>query len=126
MKINNEKGYIFPLTLGIVVTCLFVLTTSIEIFLSEKRYLKEMEEYYLVNSMSSMAVKKIVDSINKEDYLSAGKFSYNKGTVNFTIHEKEKNMYFIMLGINLDNHLSIKSEVIYNQQEKRILRWEEK
>ncbi|PTY84066.1 hypothetical protein B5V91_14770, partial [Heyndrickxia sporothermodurans] len=64
MKINNEKGYIFPLTLGIVVTCLFVLTTSIEIFLSEKRYLKEMEEYYLVNSMSSMAVKKIVDSIN--------------------------------------------------------------
>lgn len=123
---NNEKGYIFPLTLGIVVTCLFVLTTSIEIFLSEKRYLKEMEEYYLVNSMSSMAVKKIVNSINKEDYLSAGKLSYNKGIVNFTIQEKEKNMYSIMLGINLDNHLSIKSEVIYNQQEKRILRWEEK
>ncbi|MEK5523495.1 competence type IV pilus minor pilin ComGG [Heyndrickxia sp. FSL W8-0423] len=126
MKMNNEKGYIFPLTLGIVVTCLFVLTTSIEIFLSEKRYLKEMEEYYLVNSMSSMAVKKIVNSINKEDYLSAGKLSYNKGIVNFTIQEKEKNMYSIMLGINLDNHLSIKSEVIYNQQEKRILRWEEK
>ncbi|QQZ10874.1 competence type IV pilus minor pilin ComGG [Heyndrickxia vini] len=123
---NNEKGYIFPLTLGVVVTCLLVLTTSIGIFLSEKRYLKEMEEYYFANSMSALAVTKIVDSLNKDDFMATGRFSYNRGTVKFTIHEKEKKVYSIILAINLDDRLITKSEVIYNQQEKRILRWEEK
>lgn len=123
---NNEKGYIFPLTLGVVVTCLLVLTTSIGIFLSEKRYLKEMEEYYFANSMSALAVTKIVDSLNKDDFMATGRFSYNRGTVKFTIHEKEKKVYSIILAINLDDRLITKSEVIYNQQEKSILRWEEK
>lgn len=123
---NNQKGFIFPLTLGVALITFFVIMASIEIFLSERRYLQETEEYYLANSMNALALKKIVGTINDGDFMNKGLINFNEGEVNFTIEEKDKGIFTIFLDSKLNKHQVTKNEVIYRKKDRRILKWLEK
>ncbi|MGE8204497.1 competence type IV pilus minor pilin ComGG [Heyndrickxia sp. NPDC080065] len=123
---NNQKGYVFPLTLVMVLITFYVITASMEIYLSEKRYLKETEEYYLVNSMNAMAVKSLMNKIQSEDFMNKGTLFFNKGEVNFTIQKKGVDTYTIILDSSMENNRAIQSELLYSSKNNRIVKWIER
>ncbi|GIN85497.1 hypothetical protein J6TS2_18830 [Heyndrickxia sporothermodurans] len=123
---NNQKGFFLPMTLGIVLVTFFILTASIEIYLSEQKYLQETKDYYFVNSMNLIAVKKITNTINEEKYSESGSIVFENGIVQYLVKRKEDDVYTIYLNSSNNHNPLTKNEIIYNKKTKQVLKWFEK
>jgi hypothetical protein len=53
---RNEKGFIFPTTMVIVLFCLLIVTHISISLISEKRFYSETEQYYLLDNLMQLAV----------------------------------------------------------------------
>ncbi|MGE6258999.1 competence type IV pilus minor pilin ComGG [Heyndrickxia sporothermodurans] len=123
---NNQKGFFLPMTLGIVLVTFFILTASIEIYLSEQKYLKETKDYYFVNSMNLIAVKKITNAINERKFSESGSIVFENGTVQYSVKRKEDDVYIIYLNSSNNHNPFTKNEILYNKKTKQVLKWFEK
>jgi hypothetical protein len=122
---KNEKGFIFPLTLMVTFIAFFVIISSVNIYLSEARYLNETKGYYIRNGMMTIAVKRIMNQIENENILDHGTISFEDGLVSYTIQQMEADQYQILMITNSSFGQETKNEVIYNHKQKRITKWVE-
>ncbi|PKR86059.1 competence type IV pilus minor pilin ComGG [Heyndrickxia camelliae] len=120
---KNEKGFILPFTLMITFVVFFLLLSSVQIYLSEFRYLQEAKGYYIRNSMISLTLKTLMERIENQKMENQGVISFEEGNVSFQIKSIDDNQYRIILTTHLSFGQETKNELIYDQTEKRISKW---
>jgi len=121
--VKNEKGFILPFTLMITFVVFFLLLSSVQIYLSEFRYLQEAKGYYIRNSMISLTLKTLMERIENQKMENQGVISFEEGNVSFQIKSIDDNQYRIILTTHLSFGQETKNELIYDQTEKRISKW---
>ncbi|MGV3464122.1 MAG: competence type IV pilus minor pilin ComGG [Heyndrickxia sp.] len=120
---KNEKGFILPFTLMVTFVVFFLILSSVQIYLSESRYLQEAKGYYIRNSMVSLSMKTLMEHFENQKIEEYGVISFEEGTVSFQIRPIEEHQYRIILTTRLSNGQETKNELIYDKAEKRILKW---
>lgn len=120
---KNEKGFVFPFTLMVTFVIFFIILSSVQIYISESRYLQEAKGYYTRNSMISLTMKTLMKRIENQKIEDHGVISFEEGTVSFQIKPLDEHQYRIILTTLLSYGQETKNELIYDQVEKRISKW---
>lgn len=96
---NNDKGFIFPLTL-ITVTILFlVLTTLVLRYEKELIMTNNLQNQYLIESLFSLAVnKKEINFIKSTDLPPTKTYDFNQGqvTISYTAFHSQFGIQFLI------------------------------
>ncbi|MBB2482162.1 hypothetical protein H5P36_18475 [Bacillus sp. APMAM] len=120
---KSEKGFILPYTLMVTFVVFFVILSSVQIYLSESRYLHETKSYYIRNSMISLTMKTLIERIENQKIKMQGVISYDEGKVSYQIELMDDGRYRIILVTYLSYGQVTKNELIYDQEDKRISKW---
>ncbi len=96
---NNDKGFIFPLTL-ITITILFlVLTTLVLRYEKELIMTNNLQKQYLIESLFSLAVnKKEINFIKSTDLPPTKTYDFNQGqvTISYTAFHSHFGIQFLI------------------------------
>ncbi|GIN38355.1 MULTISPECIES: competence type IV pilus minor pilin ComGG [Heyndrickxia] len=123
---RNQKGFVFPLILGVIFITFLVLTSSTHIYLSEKQYLHETKRYYISNSLNVMAIKSLIRQIENQNYMDSGTIAFNQGKINYHVYpQEEEENYLIKITTSIENGRAIKYQVLYSIKDHRLLKWNE-
>jgi hypothetical protein len=77
---GNEKGFIFPTTMVIVLFCLLIVAHISISLISEKQFYSETEQYYLLDNLMQLAVDQSLYEIKN------GTAKLNEATVTNTLN----------------------------------------
>jgi hypothetical protein len=77
---RNERGFIFPTTMVIVLFCLLIVAHISMSLISEKQFYSETSQYYLLDNLMQLAVDQSLFEINN------GTAKINEATVSNTIN----------------------------------------
>ncbi|WP_026558770.1 competence type IV pilus minor pilin ComGG [Bacillus sp. J37] len=93
---RNQKGFILPSIMVIALFCLLIVAHISTILISEKTFYEETKQYYILENLMNVAVKKslqelksgnTVDQSNGIFHTSNGSFSYDVTTSDNVIYE---------------------------------------
>lgn len=124
--IRNEKGFVYPLALILLVITSFLLIIHTELYLSEKRTLHEgkallKQEYYFMNSLQTVELK-----LKNEEFAPHGQFQYADGLVEYSVKEIAPSLYEIQLIIKMPSHKDTIGYGYYDSDLQQIIKWVER
>ena len=124
---NNEKGFILPVTL--LISALFFLAFSfyLEQYISEKVFYREAEELRKIENLILLGKKDILSQLSssKEQLQNFDEEKdYPIGTVHFTV-QKQANIAIVNMTCTTDQLRKNHSRFTYNFEEQRIISWVE-
>ena len=122
---KNEKGFILPYTLMVTFLVFFVIFSSVQIYLSESKYLQETKGYYLKNSMIGLAMRTLIEQMENHHFLDRGMILFEEGNVSYQIEPIDDLRYRITLVTITSFGQQIKNQLLYDQSKKRISKWVE-
>ncbi|MDH5160115.1 competence type IV pilus minor pilin ComGG [Heyndrickxia oleronia] len=122
---RNQKGFVFPLVLGVIFITFLFLTSSTHIYLSEKRYLHETKGYYISNSLNVMAIKSLIRQIENQNNMDSGTIAFNQGKINYHVYPQDEENYLINITTSIEHGRGIKYQVLYSIKDHRLLKWNE-
>ncbi|MBS4173450.1 competence type IV pilus minor pilin ComGG [Bacillus sp. FJAT-49736] len=120
---KNEKGYILPFTLMLSFLAFFVFVSSVQIYVSESRYIHEAKGYYIRNSIMILGLKTLINHIENQSIQDHGMLSFEEGTVSYRIESLDEHKYRIILETNLSYGQETKNELVYDHYRKSITKW---
>ena len=125
--LRNQKGFIYPVTLGFMILFSTLLVMGIEQFLTEKRMLNETEiilkqDYYLLSTVDQL-----------QSYLSAnenldmsGTFQFKEGEASYLMIEKTDTILEIIIYLQITDHDAIfEGTAIYDRNLRKMIKWTE-
>lgn len=95
---NNEKGFIFPITLMMIFIVGSFLTFQIQQYMTEKQFLLEESETFTSERLLQMAVidiNQILIGGEADDF--SGKFHYQEGEVTYIVKKETEEVMSITL-----------------------------
>ncbi|WP_158587506.1 competence type IV pilus minor pilin ComGG [Neobacillus notoginsengisoli] len=122
----NDRGFTYPLTLAFLLAISVFLAMASELLLIEEKMSKEseailLEEYYLLSSL-----KKTESALQKDASLSKGSFSYERGTVRYTIASDAPGLLKVTLIVTIGNAHTVEGYGYYDTAMKKMIKWMEK
>jgi hypothetical protein len=121
--LNNEKGFIFPLTLILVSLSITILLSAVQIYLAEKRFSSETQGYYHENSMVILTLRKQIQEVESSQNTSKGMVSFGQDSVDYSTQQEGGDVYRFSLEIHYGMDNEIFTEVLYNKKQKRLYNW---
>lgn len=125
--IRNEKGFSYPLTFCVILLAFVVLTIHFELYVSEKRIIKESvtmlkQEYYFLSAM-----KWTEELFLKEDHEEvSGIYSFSDGEVNYHSEKVTDSLYRVTFILTMKDSLEITGFGYYDKELKKMIEWNEK
>ncbi|WP_421379565.1 competence type IV pilus minor pilin ComGG [Bacillus salacetis] len=116
---DNEKGYILPLTMMLAAAILLISVSASAIFVSRYSYLDTMEEGYNRESLMLYSVNKLI----AEGKSTNGAFTYPEGVVRYEV-DREDQLTTMILSLETDGNSFDPLLVKYKNDTKEILVWE--
>ncbi|OIJ20280.1 hypothetical protein BKP45_09445 [Anaerobacillus alkalidiazotrophicus] len=122
--LNNEKGFIMPVTLIIIlIVCSFV-TFQMNQYVIEKNYFFEASEMYTAERLLQMAIVDVEQHlVNQHENHLSGKFHYENGEVIFVINKEVDDVFSITLTSKTLNQRSRKIMYYYYSDVGTVLPW---
>ncbi|WP_158318832.1 competence type IV pilus minor pilin ComGG [Robertmurraya kyonggiensis] len=122
----NEKGFMFPVTLCILLLFTIFLSVQLNQYVIEKRSLIEIEhfernQYYFLQSLQQ--VEKQLQEGSSE---TLGSFTYEKGLVTYSITSGGSNLLQITLRSKFDTTEEAMGIGYYNKELKKLTKWLER
>lgn len=122
----NEKGFMFPITLCILLLFSIFLTIHLNQYLSDKRYLVEVEhfernQYYFLQSLKKVENLLMLDSFNVE-----GTFIYEKGLVDYEIVDMNEELLRINFRLNTEEQTDLTATAYFNRNLQKMTKWVER
>lgn len=125
--IRNEKGFSYPLTFCVILLAFVVLTIHFELYVSEKRIIKESvtmlkQEYYFLSAMQWTE-----ELFFKEDHEEvSGIYSFSDGEVNYHSVKVTDSLYRVTFTLAMRNLPEITGFGYYDKELKKMIKWNEK
>ncbi|WP_449621331.1 competence type IV pilus minor pilin ComGG [Robertmurraya sp. Marseille-Q9965] len=122
----NEKGFMFPVTLCILLLFTIFLSVQFNQYIIEKRFLIEIEhfernQYYFLQSL-----QQIEKQLQEGSSATSGSFTYEKGAVTYSITSGGSNLLQITLRSKLDTTEEAMGIGYYNKDLKKLTKWLER
>lgn len=122
----NEKGFMFPVTLCILLLFTIFLSVQFNQYIIEKRFLIEIEhfernQYYFLQSL-----QQIEKQLQEGSSATSGSFTYENGAVTYSITSEGSNLLQITLRSKLDTTEEAMGIGYYNKDLKKLTKWLER
>lgn len=122
----NEKGFMFPVTLCILLLFSIFLTVHFHQYVTDKSYLKELEHFERNQFYFLQSLKKVERQLNEEVFDEEGTFIYEEGTVSYTTIAIGENVVQITFRLNTDKQTDLTAMCIYDTNRKKMMKWIER
>jgi competence protein ComGG len=126
---KNEKGFILPTTIVISFLFFLVFTHQLDLYMSEKRFYKEVEEQYQLEMILNMAVDDIIEEIEalKEEETLTSSYSawlyYPNGQVRYQVVLLTEDMVQITMYCQTTKGRKYNARFIYDFVERKRSEW---
>ncbi len=121
---NNEKGFILPITLFVVFLLTSFVTFQVNQYKIEKEIIHEQNELYTAERLLQMAIVDLQEMIEHlDDDLYSGNLHYEKGEVTFVIRSETDEIISIHLISNTKRQRSKQIKYYYYLSKETVLPW---
>ncbi|MBM4762273.1 competence type IV pilus minor pilin ComGG [Bacillus sp. B15-48] len=123
---RNEKGFVYPVSLCMVVFFSMFLLIAIEQNMVEKRFYRQTEtilvgEYYMLS-----ALKELEEKLKNDESFSSGRIQYSRGEVLFQRKVLSGRIDEYTFTLKLETNEQWIAVTHYDKDEKKMVRWVEK
>lgn len=130
---RNERGFILPITLIIVFLLVSLVLQQIKVYETEKRFFNHQEEMVTIDQLLQIGAVDLEKRLSSDPKLKSGEFSNENGKVVYenlslpddTDLDRKKVLRFTLTAQTGDNGSSHSSQVYYDKDKKKIIRWVE-
>lgn len=121
---NNEKGFIYPLTLCVYLLFISFFLMMVDLFINEKRLAIESQEV-LKQDYYFMSVVKNVETILRQEgtTVSSGSFTFKNATVQYSISNDEADTIKINYVLIADPNYRIVGSSYFDTVSKKMTKW---
>ncbi|MFE8702494.1 competence type IV pilus minor pilin ComGG [Cytobacillus sp. FJAT-54145] len=121
----NERGFLYPFTLCVLLIFSTFLLVQSNLYLDEKRLLNEIEQmeksrYYFLSS-----IKKMEFILAEESFENAGHLLFRDGGVHYII-EEETDRFKITFNLTVGSNDNLMGIGYYDKVSKKMIKWIEK
>jgi uncharacterized ion transporter superfamily protein YfcC len=124
---KNEKGFIFPTTMVLVLFCLLIITHISTTLISEKKFFSETEQYYVLENLMQLAVEQSLSEI-KNGTVKPNEPS-NKNTINgsfsYSVSEISPSIYEVQLSCISTKKREYTAKYQYDLAKNEMIVWSE-
>lgn len=121
----NEKGFMYPVTLCILILFSIFLQVHFNHFVIEKRFSLEIEQFEKNQMHFIQSIKKVEVLLNEETYDLAGRIIYEDGTVLYTIEEIGTNLLQITFRLQVESRRDVTGLAFYDTDLRKMIKWVE-
>ncbi|MBY0096396.1 competence type IV pilus minor pilin ComGG [Mesobacillus maritimus] len=122
----GEKGFTYPLSLGVLVFISLFLLMLVEQNGIERRFFKETETILLVEYYFQASVVEAEQLFNKDELAQLGTFEYKNGEVRFTRRHLSQVLEEVTLTLKLNTGEQWVAIVQYDRVKQKFVKWIEK
>lgn len=123
----NEKGFTFPMVLIIATSIILLLGFTIDQFISEKRFYKEVEESLIADHLLRLAVKDLERKWNRTEdvIIENGMVFYPKGDVYYEVTFQNEEQAMIHFYSSTQNERKAITSIRYDKSLQKVVSWVE-
>lgn len=123
----NQRGFILPSVMVIVLFCLLIVAHISTLLISEKKFFEETKQYYILENLMNVAVKKSLSDLKKGEvdvdhptsiYTSNGYFTY-------TVSNSEEMIYEVHLSCHTNENKEYTALYRFDPLKKEMIFWSE-
>lgn len=122
----NEKGFMFPVTLCILLLFSVFLMVHFNQYVSEKRLLVEIEQFERNQFYFLQSLKRLERELEAEDPNLSGSFTYERAVVSYNVVEKQVDLFQISLQLTTDSQAVLLGVGYYDKKLQKISKWIER
>lgn len=123
---NNERGFILPLTIILLFLLSSTLFHQISVYEREKRFHAEIEQQFYIQQLLQMATADILSEIEREAPLISGQFNYDIGNAYYWLLAEEEQFVHIDLNVITTNNKQRNVEIVFDKNHLVVVDWLEK
>ncbi|MCH1624912.1 competence type IV pilus minor pilin ComGG [Ferdinandcohnia quinoae] len=126
--LNNEKGFILPVTIIISFLFFLIFTFQVNIYLTEKGFYKETEELMVLENLMQLGVGDVqleLGGLNELRNPISNEFQYPNGTVSYNAVTLSETTLEVMIICSTKNSRRYRAQFEYDGVEKKITKWNE-
>lgn len=122
----NERGFMFPVTLCILLIFITFLSVHFNQYISEKRYLIELEDFERNQYYFLQSLKKVEHQLREGVPAPNGTFIYQEGTVTFSTSEMGTNQLQITFRLHTEAQTDLTAMSYYDLDLQKMTKWIER
>ena len=124
---RNQKGFILPSIMVIALFSLLIVAHISSLLITEKRFYKETEQYYLLENLMNIAVEKSFQEL-KEGKIVEQKdniFHTSNGYFSYTVSTSDDLIYEIQLTCITNENKEYTASYQFDKTKNEIISWSE-
>lgn len=125
-KALNEKGFMFPLTLCIILLFTLFISINTNHFLAEKRFSIEIEKFQRNQFYFLQSLMKLEQILKEEGDITSGIFYYDKGTLTYTAIEEESSIRRVDLRLRTVENGQLTGIAYFDVEYGKLTKWVER
>lgn len=122
----NERGFMFPVTLCILLIFITFLSVHFNQYISEKRYLIELEDFERNQYYFLQSLKKVEHQLSEGVPAPNGTFIYQEGTVTVSTSEMGTNQLQITFRLHTEAQTDLTAMSYYDLDLQKMTKWIER
>ncbi|WP_332697917.1 competence type IV pilus minor pilin ComGG [Halalkalibacter lacteus] len=103
MRIREEQGFIYPLTMLICLLMVPIVLHQMNLYLKEKRFIYEQERLLQVESLLQVGMKEFLRNEQEPTLDETITYFYNFDKITFTVHDYKDGVSFISVKVQLES-----------------------
>ncbi|MGM0874241.1 MAG: competence type IV pilus minor pilin ComGG [Bacillota bacterium] len=124
---KNDKGFIFPTTMVIVLFCLLIVAHISNALISEKQFYSKTEQYYILENLMQLAVDQSLVKIKNGTAITnePSKTNTLNGSFSYTVKEISPSIYEAQLTCKTNENAEYTALYQYDFTKNEMILWSE-
>ncbi|QGQ47241.1 competence type IV pilus minor pilin ComGG [Metabacillus sediminilitoris] len=124
---NDEKGFIFPTTMVMILFCLLIITHISMTLISEKKFYSETEQHYVLENLMQVAVEQSLAQIKDGTAIlnETTTFNTTNGTFIYSVIKTSPNIYEVEITCISNKNKEYTAKYQYDYAINEMILWSE-
>jgi competence protein ComGG len=122
----NEKGFMYPVTLCILMLMSIFLTLHFNQYITEKKILKEVEQNERRHSYFLQSLKEVEQLVREDNYAATGSLVFKEGIVFYSIESSKESLLQITFRYDSPQGKSTIGVAYFDKELGQMTKWIEK
>lgn len=126
MQAMGERGFVYPVTLCILLLFSSFLTIHLNHFVMERRFVQEIELFEKNHFLFLQSLKRLEVILFEEEYTPTGVISYDSGDVHYEINEFGVDLVQVIIKLRLGTETEATAFAYYDTERQKMIKWIER
>ncbi|WP_078432576.1 competence type IV pilus minor pilin ComGG [Metabacillus halosaccharovorans] len=124
---RNQKGFILPSVMVIALFCLLIVAHISTILISEKTFYEETKQYYILENLMNVAVKKSLQELKSGNTVDHNSDIYHSsnGYFSYTVTTSDEVIYEVQLTCSTKETKEYTASYKFDKSKNEIIFWSE-